>query len=284
VSQAIIRWIRSHKIRTALLVIVLVIIAELATIPFFSIQNLADENPHQTALMKQRLEEAEDAGKPLRIEQRWIGISRLPRHLLNAVIVAEDGMFYQHSGIDWFEVQESFNKNIEEGRFARGASTITQQLAKNLYLSTSKDPVRKVKEVIITLLLEHELSKQRILELYLNCIEWGRGIFGVDAAARTYFGKSAAALTLDEATRLAAVIPSPLKHRPDQNSRYVLRRQQIVLRRMEARNFTNPETAEEATSNLSRTRSSGELAPPPGVDSTTAIDSTDIDEEEEHEL
>lgn len=270
--------------RTLLLLVVLVIIAELATIPFFSIRKLTDENPQQTALMRQRLEEAEDVGKQLRIVHRWIGISRLPRHLLNAVIVAEDGTFYRHSGIDWFEVQESFNKNLEKGRFARGASTITQQLAKNLYLSTSKDPVRKVKEVIITLLLEHELSKQRILELYLNCIEWGRGIFGVEAAAQTYFGKSASMLTVDEATRLAAVIPSPLKHRPDQNSRYVLRRQQIVFRRMEARNFIDPETSEETTSNLSRTRSSRELAPTPGVDSTTTIDSTDIDEEEEHEL
>jgi monofunctional glycosyltransferase len=283
-GQRIIRWIRIHRIRTILIVVVLVIIAELATIPFFAIWNLSGENPGQTALMRQRLEEAEESGKPLKIVRQWIAISRLPRHLLDAVIVAEDGTFYRHSGIDWFEVQESFNRNMEEGRFARGASTITQQLAKNLYLSTSKDPVRKIKEVIITLLLEQQLSKQRILELYLNCIEWGRGIFGVEAAARTYFGKSAAMLSLDESTRLAAVIPSPLKHRPDQNTRYVLRRQQIVLRRMEARNFTDSTTSEETTSSLPQTRPSPESIPSPGVDSTKSIDSTDIDEEEEHEL
>ena len=283
-GSRVIRWIRAHKIRTFLILVVLVIIAEMATIPFFAISRLSGEHPDRTALMKQRLEEAGEEGKPLAIVQHWISISRLPQHLLNAVIVAEDGTFYRHSGIDWFEVQESFSRNVDEGRFARGASTITQQLAKNLYLSTSKDPIRKIKEVIITLLLEQQLSKQRILELYLNCIEWGRGIFGVDAAARKYFGKSAALLTLDESTRLAAVIPSPLKHRPDQNSRYVLRRQQIVLRRMEARNFTDSTTSEETTSSLPQPRPSIGSVPSHGMDSTQSIDSTDIDEEEEHEL
>jgi monofunctional biosynthetic peptidoglycan transglycosylase len=155
--------------------------------------------------------------------------------------VAEDGTFYSHGGVDWFEVQESIEKNIKERKAARGASTITQQLAKNLYLSTSKDPVRKVKELAITLLLEHDLSKNRILELYLNVIEWGRGIFGIDAAARAYFGKAVGDLTLEDATRLAAVIPSPLVHRPDTDSRYVLRRKAIVLQRMIARGMVKLE-------------------------------------------
>jgi monofunctional biosynthetic peptidoglycan transglycosylase len=159
----------------------------------------------------------------------------VPQHVIDAVIVAEDGTFFEHGGIDWFEVQESIEKNLEEGRAARGASTITQQLAKNLYLSTSKDPVRKIKEVIITLLLERTLNKRRILEIYLNIIEWGRGIFGIEAAARSFFGKSAAGLTLEEGARLAAVIPSPLLHRPDADTRYVIRRKGIVLARMAAR-------------------------------------------------
>ena len=205
---------------------------EILTLPFVGVYRLKSENPSETALMRQRLREAEDDGKPLKIVRQWIPLSRLPKHVIDAIIVAEDGTFFEHGGIDWFEVQESFEKNMEEGRPARGASTITQQLAKNLFLSTSKDPIRKLKEVAITLMMERFLSKSRILELYVNIVEWGRGVFGIEAAARTYFGKSASALTLDEATRLAAVIPSPLRHMPNSDSRYVLRRKAIVLDRM----------------------------------------------------
>jgi monofunctional biosynthetic peptidoglycan transglycosylase len=221
--------------KAALLCVAGLVLAELLTIPWFSIGSLKTENPGTTALMRQRLGEAQHDGKPLKIVQQWIPLGRVPQHVIDAVVVAEDGTFFEHGGIDWFEVQESFEKNLEEGRAARGASTITQQLAKNLYLSTSKDPVRKLKEVIITLLLERTLNKRRILEIYLNIIEWGRGIFGIEAAARAFFGKSAATLTLDEGTRLAAVIPSPLRHRPDADTRYVIRRKGIVLSRMAAR-------------------------------------------------
>ena len=226
-----------HKVKTFFLAVALFLVYELLTIPFLSIANLRKENPSETALMKQRLHEAGDEGKALKITQKWISLSRVPKHVVDAIIVAEDGTFYSHGGFDWFEVRESIEKNLDKGRFARGASTITQQLAKNLFLSTSKDPVRKFKEVLITILLEQFLPKHRILELYLNVIEWGRGIFGIEAASQRYFGKSASNLTLDEATRLAAVIPSPLRHRPDEDSRYVMRRKQIVLRRMDARNF-----------------------------------------------
>jgi monofunctional biosynthetic peptidoglycan transglycosylase len=211
------------------------VLVELLTIPWFSIGSLKTENPGLTALMRQRLGEAQDDGKPLKIVRQWIPIGRVPQHVIDAVVVAEDGTFFEHGGIDWFEVQESIEKNLGEGRAARGASTITQQLAKNLYLSTSKDPVRKMKEVIITLLLERTLDKRRILEIYLNIIEWGRGVFGIEEAARAFFGKSAATLTLDEGARLAAVIPSPLRHRPDADTRYVIRRKGIVLSRMAAR-------------------------------------------------
>jgi monofunctional glycosyltransferase len=218
--------------------------------------------------MKQRMDEARENGKTLKIRQRWISLAKIPRHVIDAVIVAEDGTFYSHSGIDWFEVQQSIERDLREHRAARGASTITQQLAKNLYLSTSKDPVRKVKEVIIALLMEHDLSKDRILELYLNVIEWGNGIFGIEAASEAYFGKSVAELTLDEAVRLAAVIPSPLRHRPDVDSRYVLRRKDIVLRRLTARyeNVYSPQKENSSSQSLNE-------AP---ADATT--DSMDIDE------
>ncbi len=236
--------------------------------------------------MRQRIREAKEQGKTLRIVQYWIPLSRIPRVVAREVVVAEDGTFYTHGGIDWYEVHESIEKNIEVGRAARGASTITQQLAKNLYLSTSKDPVRKAKELVITLLLEHFLTKDRILELYLNEIEWGRGIFGIEAASRTYFGKSAAALTEAEGARLAAVIPSPLRHRPDAGSRYVLRRTQMVLDRLYARESlrspepeeepelqpTEEDTGRETTNNHDTARKdSAALRPLP-------IDTTDIDE------
>jgi len=211
------------------------IVIEAATIPWFGVARLRTENPGETALMRQRMQEAERDRKKFRIVRTWVPLARIPRHLIDAVVVAEDGTFYSHSGVDWFEVRESMEKNLREFRAARGASTITQQLAKNLYLSTSKDPVRKAKELVITLLLEQFLTKDRILEIYLNIIEWGRGIFGVEAAAQEFFGKPASALTFEESTRLAAVIPSPLRHAPNVDSRYVLRRADIVTRRLEAR-------------------------------------------------
>jgi len=259
-------WVRAHKLKTVVFLLGAFLLFEILTIPFASIMALQSINPRETALMRQRVDEAEDEEKPLKIVQTWIPISRLPRHVLDAIVVAEDGTFYEHGGFDWYEVQESLERNLEEGRVARGGSTITQQLAKNLFLSTSKDPVRKLKEAVITVLMEGRLSKQRILELYVNLIEWGRGIFGIEAAARTYFGKSAAALSLEEATRLAAVIPSPLRHRPDANSRYVLRRKAIVLNRMAARRqIITTTTGEEDTSRSREQSPQGEdsaIAPP----------------------
>jgi len=239
-------WVRGHKVRTVLMVLALCVLGEAASIPWFSVAGLRSQNPGMTALMRQRVREAEQAGRTLRIAQSWVPLAKISPDLVEAVIVAEDGTFRSHGGVDWFEVRESFQKNVREFRAARGASTITQQLAKNLYLSTSKDPLRKAKELVITLLLEHDLSKDRILEIYLNVIEWGRGIFGVEAASRTFFGKPASQLSLDEALRLAAVIPSPLRHAPDQDSRYVVRRAEIVRRRLDARTAWQNRRQEEA--------------------------------------
>jgi monofunctional biosynthetic peptidoglycan transglycosylase len=212
--------------------------------------------------------------------QRWVPLSRISKNLTDAVIVAEDGMFYSHGGVDWFEVKESIEKNIDKRRAVRGASTITQQLAKNLYLSTSKDPIRKFRELIITLLLEHQLGKNRILEIYLNVIEWGRGIYGVEAAAQTYFGKSSGSLSMDEAVRLASVIPSPLRHKPNESSRYVLRRKEIVLRRMQGRNLTNQQQQKDSSSFAAP----GQDPSFPVSRDTVPMDSTDIEEEESNGL
>ncbi|HEX7572698.1 MAG TPA: monofunctional biosynthetic peptidoglycan transglycosylase [Bacteroidota bacterium] len=237
IPRRITGWMRKHKVSTALLLFLVFLLAELASIPWFAVARMKTENPAGTALMRQREAEAEAAGKPFRVTQKWISLSHIPKQVVDAVVVAEDGTFFTHGGVDWFEVRESLEKDIQEGRAARGASTITQQLAKNLFLSTSKDPVRKVKELVITFLMEQELDKDRILEIYLNIVEWGPGVFGVEAASETYFGVHAENLTLDQAARLAAVIPSPLRHRPDSDGRYVLRRKEIVLGRMGARNM-----------------------------------------------
>jgi monofunctional glycosyltransferase len=236
--RALWTWVRTHKFKTLLLLFISFVLYVVLSIPYLAIFSLSSEDPQETALMRQRIREAASDDKTLKITQTWVPISRIPKYVLDAIVVAEDGTFYEHGGIDWFEVQESLEKNLEEGRAARGASTITQQLAKNLFLSTSKDPLRKLREVIITVLLEKTLEKRRILELYVNLIEWGPGVFGIEAASRTYFGKPASALTLEEGARLAAVIPSPLRHRPDADTRYVLRRKAIVLGRMVARRQT----------------------------------------------
>ena len=148
------------------------------------------------------------ARQPKRI-QRWVDYARISPNLKRAVLVAEDSRFWKHEGIDFDELKESMEVNIERMEFARGGSTITQQLAKNLYLSPSKNPIRKVREFMIARALEAELSKQRILELYLNVIEWGDGIYGAEAAARTYFHKSAADLAPQDAALLAAAIVNP---------------------------------------------------------------------------
>lgn len=195
---------------------------------------LAASNPTTTAFIERRLEEAADEGKPLKIRQQWISYRRISPQLKRAVLVAEDSAFWQHDGIDFEQIKESMEYNLERGEFARGASTITQQLAKNLYLSPSKNPLRKVRELMIARRLEAVLSKQRILEIYLNVIEWGDGIFGADAAARTYFGIGAGALGADQSALLAGAIINPRVHSPGHPTPRLLRRQKMLLRRMGA--------------------------------------------------
>lgn len=232
---SLLEWMNANRIRTAVYAAAGLLFLQYLVLPNNSLQSLRKNNPVRTAMMEQRMREAEDAEKKFIIQQNWVPLSRISRHLINAVIVSEDGMFYEHEGIDWYELGESIEKNLEKGKAARGGSTITQQLSKNLYLSTSKDPVRKLKELVITLRMERTLSKRRILEIYLNVIEWGDGIFGAEAAARRYFGKSAANLTREEAAQMAATIPSPRKQRPNVLNRYVARRSSIILSRMSAR-------------------------------------------------
>ena len=185
--------------------------------------------------MREQAANAEKEHNPFHKMQYWISLRSIPQDAIDAVIVSEDGTFWSHHGFDWFEFKESVERDFEEGRAVRGASTITQQLVKNLYLSSSKNPLRKMKEWILTWYMEQQLGKSRILENYFNVIEWGDGVYGIEAAARFYFDKSASDLNRGECARLAAIIPSPRKHRADVDSKYVLRRSKLILDRMEAR-------------------------------------------------
>jgi len=196
------------------------------------VRRLATENPETTAFIEIRRDEAHDAGKSFTLRRRWVPYGRISSHLKRAVIVAEDSAFFEHEGLDYEQIRESIEDSLEDGGAIRGASTITQQLAKNLYLSESRNPARKLRELLITRRLEAALSKRRILEIYLNSIEWGDGIFGCEAAARAYFDKSAAALGPSEAALLAGAIINPRVHSPARPTRRLLRRQQIILSRM----------------------------------------------------
>jgi monofunctional biosynthetic peptidoglycan transglycosylase len=196
------------------------------------VRPLRSVNPATSAFIERRAEEARRDGRRFVKRQRWTSYARISYSLKRAVLVAEDSAFWRHEGVDFDQIRESIEINVERLEFVRGASTITQQLAKNLYLSPSKDPVRKLRELMIARRLEAALPKRRILELYLNVIEWGDGIFGAEAASRTHFGTTAAALGPDQAALLAAAIINPRVLDPGHPSARLLRRQRMILRRM----------------------------------------------------
>jgi monofunctional biosynthetic peptidoglycan transglycosylase len=193
---------------------------------------LAKTNPESTAWMEMRAGEAAREGRSVRRVQRWVPYSRISQNLKRAVLVAEDAAFWDHEGVDLEELRKSIEINWEQGRAVRGASTITQQLAKNLYLSPSRDPLRKLRELIIARRLEAALPKARIFEIYLNVIEWGDGIWGAEAAARTYFGIPASALSRQQAALLAGAIINPRVLNPARPTGRLLARQRIILGRM----------------------------------------------------
>jgi monofunctional biosynthetic peptidoglycan transglycosylase len=196
------------------------------------VRALATANPSTTAFIMLRAEQARDKGQKPRRVQRWVGYRHVSSDLKRAVLVAEDDAFFQHEGVDFEQLQESIEIDWARGRFARGASTITQQLAKNLYLSPSKNPLRKLRELIIARRLEAELKKARILEIYLNVIEWGDGVYGVEAAAQTYFHRPASTLGPSESALLAGAIVDPRLLNPAHPTSRLIRRQQLILKRM----------------------------------------------------
>jgi monofunctional glycosyltransferase len=230
--------------------IVLAMLYEMATFP--RVSRLRDNNPETTALIETRMQEARERGEQPKRVQQWVPLERISVHLLRAVLAGEDSNFATHNGFDYEAIQKAWDQaqrdaakeakqqgEDESGwipampNFKRGASTVSQQLAKNLYLTTERSFVRKAREAAITYFMEKNLSKRRILEIYLNVIEWGDGIYGAEAAARNYFRKSAADLTADEAAFLSAIIPNPrTEFNPQLKPKRVARRKRIIARGM----------------------------------------------------
>jgi monofunctional glycosyltransferase len=227
------------------------LVYELLTFP--DIDKLRTENPTTTSMIEYRLSEAENEGRQPRKTMIWTPIEQISPNLQRAVLAGEDARFFEHNGFDWEAIEKAWQEAQREGekeakaageydenawippmpQFKRGASTVTQQLAKNLYLSEERSFLRKGREAAITYFLERKLSKKRLLEIYLNVIEWGDGIYGAEAAARTYFNKSASNLTPAEAAYLSAMIPSPLNiFNPKKNPKRVRSRQRVIQRGM----------------------------------------------------
>jgi len=202
---------------------------------FPDVQGLATANPKTTALIEARLAEARATDPDVEPDRVWVPLAEIAPTLQHAVIVSEDASFYYHEGFDWEGIKEAAQRDLAEGKLQRGGSTITQQLAKNLYLSSGKTLLRKANEALIAYALERYLTKKRILELYLNVVEWGRGVYGAEAAARHHFGKHAADLSEEESALLAAMLPSPRTYDPLRVTSYLSVRQQQILRLMNER-------------------------------------------------
>lgn len=190
-------------------------------------------NPANTAFMEAGLARLQERkGPEAELRHKWVDYARLSIHLKRAVIAAEDSRFLEHEGFDWEGIEKAVQKNLKKGRIVAGGSTISQQLAKNLFLTASRNPLRKVEEAIITVMIETVWSKRRILEVYLNVIEWGNGIYGAEAAARRYYRTGAADLGAAQAAQLAAMIPNPRYYETHRAARGLVHRQAIIAARM----------------------------------------------------
>ena len=225
---------------------------------------VATKDPRTTAVIEQRRAEARSARRAFHLRQTWVGIDRISPRLVQAVLVSEDANFYAHGAFDWREVSAAADDSLRSGRALRGASTLSQQLAKNLWLGTDRSAWRKVKEAVLAMKLERKVPKRRILALYLNVAEWGDGIFGAEAAARQRFGVAASELSTAQAALLAAMLPAPRRADLAHPSRWLARRSRRVLDRMlQARRIDAAEHAH-ASAELERHLSgaSGDEEPP----------------------
>jgi len=259
-----------------------------------NISDLKEIKPIPTAFMEYRQEEWAEQNRDMEITHKWVPMTKISPNVIKAVLIGEDDKFWNHDGFDVKGMEDAIERSLKKGSVA-GGSTISQQLSKNLYLSPSKNPVRKVKEAIITWRIENTLSKRRILEIYLNVAEWGDGIFGIEAAARHYYHKSAKNLTGREAARLAAVLPNPIKYNPTGSQKYVKNRARIIYKIMQRRGVVipqfqevmSPPKAEDQTGDVSENNESitelfGETATPSeeAASSETTTNLPDANEED----
>jgi len=228
-----------------------------------NVSDLVKTNPIPTAFMEHRKAQWADEGKQKEMSQKWVEFKAISPYLIKAVLISEDDGFWKNDGFEKDEMMQAFEKNLKAGKFVAGGSTVTQQLAKNIYLSPSKNPIRKLKEAILTYRMNKTLSKRRIIELYLNCAEWGDGIFGIEAAARHYYGKSARNLSAMEAAKLAAILPNPIIYQPEQSGR-VAKKSALLYRIMTQRGIIikafeeveKPEPKDEANATITESNAS----------------------------
>lgn len=193
-----------------------------------------DHNPESTSFMRHQLSVLREKNPKAQLQHKWVPYDRISSNLKRAVIASEDSNFAEHEGIDWEAMQKAYEKNAKKGKVVAGGSTISQQLAKNLFLSGERSYLRKGQEIVITYMLEYLMDKERILEIYLNVVEWGTGVFGAEAAAQHYFGISAASLNPAQAARLAVMLPRPRFYDKNRGSAYLEKRTELILRRMNA--------------------------------------------------
>jgi monofunctional biosynthetic peptidoglycan transglycosylase len=235
--RKILRW-------TFFVILAVLVLGISYSLVFPNISRFKKEAPKTTAFMKSRQAMSRKTGKNLAIAYTWMPLDKISPYLVQAVIVSEDDKFWSHKGLDFEAIKTALEKDIRNKTWRYGGSTITQQLAKNLFLSPSHNPIRKLREVILTWRLESALSKKRILELYLNVVEWGNGIFGAEAASQRYYGKPASELSPREAAHLAVVLPSPRRYNPLSGSDYIEDRVREILDIMIKRGTVTPEEAE----------------------------------------
>jgi monofunctional biosynthetic peptidoglycan transglycosylase len=195
---------------------------------------MKDHDPEMTSFMEARLDAIRAKRPEAKLRHTWVPYDRISSHLKRAIVAAEDAHFVDHEGFDWDAIEKAMEKNRRQGKVVMGASTISQQLAKNLFLSAEKTPWRKGQEALITVMIERVMDKRRILEIYLNVIEWGDGVFGAEAAARHYFAASAATLGPEQAARLAAIVPNPRYYDRIRSTAWIDRKTRIILARMPA--------------------------------------------------
>jgi monofunctional biosynthetic peptidoglycan transglycosylase len=221
-------WWWAWRIFLALFVLMLLYQAWVAAHVWWWINH----NPHSSAFMRDRLEVMQDKDPDAELQHQWVPYNKISNNLKRALIASEDAKFVDHEGFDWEGIQKAYEKNLKKGKLVAGGSTISQQLAKNLFLSSGRTPWRKAEEVIITVMLENMMEKERIFEIYLNVIEWGNGLFGAEAAARHYYRISASQLSPQQAAKLAAMVPNPRYYDKHREAKGLQRKTEIILARM----------------------------------------------------